>query len=136
VHTTTIDRAAFSAWSEGWHTTGDGASGNVFVDYPGLGLHASAMPLSTTQALITAMTDDFAAVNHISISATSYTTQAGARLVHYSGARHGGRRAPGPLQRRRPRRHDRDPAAVADRPHARVQLRQQQLLGSDDSRRG
>ena len=90
VHTTTIDRAAFSAWSEGWHYTGDGASGNVFVDYPGLGLHANTMPLSTTQALITAMTDDFATVNHISIYATSYTTQDGAHLVHYNGAGHDG----------------------------------------------
>ncbi|HEY6177671.1 MAG TPA: hypothetical protein VIX73_24605 [Kofleriaceae bacterium] len=90
VHTTTIDRPAFSAWTEGWHVTGDGTSGNVFVDYPGLGLHANTIPLSTTQALITAMTDDFAAVNHISIYATSYDTQDGAHLVHYNGAGHDG----------------------------------------------
>src|ERR1041384_6331326 len=73
VHTQTIDRAAFSAWSEGWHTTGDGTSGNVFIDYPGLGLHAATMPLSTPVALVNAMLDDLATVNHISIYATAYS---------------------------------------------------------------
>lgn len=85
VHTTTLDRAAFSPWSEGWHVTGDGTSGNVFVDYPGLGLHANTIPLSNTAALVAAMTQDFSTVNHISLYATSYTSQDGAHLVHYNG---------------------------------------------------
>jgi len=90
VHTATIDRAAFSAWSEGWHTTGDGTSGDVFVDYPGLGLHADTIPLSTTAALVSAMTSDLATVNHISLYATSYTTADGAHLIHYNGVGHDG----------------------------------------------
>lgn len=85
VHSATLDRAAFSPWSEGWHYTGDGSSGSVFVDYPGLGLHSNTIPLSNPQALVTAMTQDFATVNHISIYATSYNTSDGAHLVHYNG---------------------------------------------------
>lgn len=85
VHSAAIDRAAFSPWSEGWHYTGDGSGGNVFVDYPGLGLHSNTIPLSTPAALVSAMTADLATVNHISIYATSYSTSDGAHLVHYNG---------------------------------------------------
>src|SRR6202000_1243088 len=47
VHSQTFDHAMFTPWAEGWHT-GSG----IFVDYAGLGLHASTMPSTPPAVLV------------------------------------------------------------------------------------
>ena len=79
VHTGTIDIAMPSgpAWSEGFHT-------GVTIDYPTLGVHASALALNTKAQIVSTITADLATVNHISIFTTSYGGT-GAHLVHRNG---------------------------------------------------
>jgi hypothetical protein len=79
VHTGTLDVAMPSgpAWAEGFHT-------GVTIDYPTLGVHASALPLDTKAQIVSAITADLATVNHISIFTTSYGGT-GAHLVHRNG---------------------------------------------------
>ncbi|HET9989037.1 MAG TPA: hypothetical protein VFQ65_10955 [Kofleriaceae bacterium] len=79
VHTGTLDIAmpAGPAWSEGFHT-------GVAIDYPSLGIHASALPLSSKAQIVSTITADLATVNHISIFTTSYGGS-GAHLVHRNG---------------------------------------------------
>jgi hypothetical protein len=85
VHSLTFDHSLFGApWLEGWHTGAD-----VFVDYGGLGIHSTTIPLSTPAALVGAITTDLAAANHVSIYATGYGPQ-GADLVHWNGNRRDG----------------------------------------------
>jgi hypothetical protein len=78
VHSAAIEHALIGpAWSEGWHT--DAA---VDVDYPTLGVHASAIPLHTQTENVSALMTDLATANHVSIYATGYDTNDGAHLVH------------------------------------------------------
>lgn len=81
VHTTTLDRKAFTPWADGFHE----ASSDIYVDYTGLGIHADTIPLSTPAALADAITADMATVNHISIYASTYNDGTGAHLVHFNG---------------------------------------------------
>jgi hypothetical protein len=81
VHSTTLDRAPFSAWAEGWHTGSE-----VYVEYTGLGLHSDTIPLITSKAdLVTAIADELGNTIRISVYATTYGTD-GAHLVHRNGA--------------------------------------------------
>jgi hypothetical protein len=84
VHTGTLELAMPSgpAWSEGFHT-------GVTIDYPSLGVHASALPLQTKSQIVSAITTDLATVNHISIYTTTYGSD-GAHLVHRNGSGHDG----------------------------------------------
>lgn len=86
VHSLTFDHSLFGApWLEGWHTgTGTGTDADVFVDYGGLGIHSTTIPLSTPAALVGAITSDLATANHVSIYATGYGPE-GADLVHWNG---------------------------------------------------
>lgn len=79
VHTGTLDIAMPSgpAWAEGFHT-------GVTIDYPALGVHASALSLESKAQIVSTITSDLAAVNHISIFTTSYGGT-GAHLVHRNG---------------------------------------------------
>ncbi|HEY0189647.1 MAG TPA: hypothetical protein VGC42_00900 [Kofleriaceae bacterium] len=80
VHTVALDRAPFSAWSEGWHTGSD-----IFVEYTGLGLHAETIPASTKVDTVNAIEAELANTNRITIYASSYGPD-GAHLVHRNGA--------------------------------------------------
>ncbi|MEO6772541.1 MAG: hypothetical protein ABI467_05890 [Kofleriaceae bacterium] len=84
VHTGTIDIAMPSgpAWTEGFHT-------GVTVDYPALGVHATALPLFTKAQIVTTLTGDLATANHVSIYTTTYGGD-GAHLVHRDGGGHDG----------------------------------------------
>ncbi len=84
VHTATLDIPMPSgpAWSEGFHT-------GVTLDYPSLGVHASALPLQTKAQIVNAFESDLATVNHISIFTTTYGSD-GAHLVHRNGGGHDG----------------------------------------------
>ena len=84
VHTGTLDIAMPSgpAWSEGFHT-------GVTLDYPSLGVHASALPLQSKAQIVSAFQSDLATVNHISIFTTTYGSD-GAHLVHRNGSGHDG----------------------------------------------
>lgn len=84
VHTGTLDIAMPSgpAWSEGFHT-------GVTLDYPSLGVHASALPLDSKAQVVSAIDADLATVNHISIYTTTYGSD-GAHLVHRNGGGHDG----------------------------------------------
>ncbi len=78
VHSQTFDRALFSpAWTDGWQP-------GSFVEYTGLGIHSTTIPLPAPGALIQALVDDLATANHISIYATGYGPD-GAHLVHRNG---------------------------------------------------
>ncbi len=75
VHSQTFDRPLFDpAWSEGWHT-------GVFVEYTGIGLHSTTIPLPKAGELIDAVLTDLATANHISVYATGYGPE-GAHRVH------------------------------------------------------
>jgi hypothetical protein len=88
VHTTSIDRALFApAWAEGWHPAG--GADDIYVDYPGLGLHSDTIPLSTKDDLVSTISADLAVVNHISVYAIGYGPD-GAHLVHYNSLGHDG----------------------------------------------
>jgi len=82
VHTTTLERKAFTPWADGFHPGG----ADIFVNYAGLGIHADTIPLSTPTALATAITADMATVNHISIYGTTYTSGDGTHLIHFNGS--------------------------------------------------
>lgn len=79
VHTGTLDVAMPSgpAWAEGFHT-------GVTVDYPTLGVHATALPLLSKAQIVTTLTADLATANHVSIYTTTYGGD-GAHLVHRNG---------------------------------------------------
>lgn len=80
VHSTTLDRAVFSAWAEGWHTASD-----IYVEYTGLGLHSDTIPPITSKAdLVNAIAAELGNTNRISIYATAYGPD-GAHLVHRNG---------------------------------------------------
>ena len=84
VHTGTMDISMPSgpAWSEGFHT-------GVTINYPTLGVHSSTLPLQSKSQIVSAITNDLATVNHISIYTTTYGGD-GAHLVHRNGSGHDG----------------------------------------------
>jgi hypothetical protein len=69
------------AWSEGWHT---GATSSA-LSYPNLGVSASDFTAIPEAALETAVENELATANHISIFGTGYNTNDGMHLIHYKG---------------------------------------------------